>query len=121
MWPEKNLQMSINVSQKWFHLKNDRFLTPLQKLPKSVEDLGKLIKNLPKSNKSPNLVTLKPKQYVWTGSVACADCLSSFARALLIRGLKTLLMQLNPEAESSPGHANVFTSKVVGKNLQFCN
>ena len=44
-------------------LENDRFLTPLQKLPKNVGDLGKLIvakgfKKLPKSNKSPNLVTL---------------------------------------------------------------
>ena len=38
-------------------------MTPLQKLPKNVGDLGKLIaakgfKNLPKSNKSPNLATL---------------------------------------------------------------
>ena len=40
-------------------------LIPLQKLPKNVGDLDKLIvtkgfKNGPKSNKSPNLVTLKP-------------------------------------------------------------
>ena len=39
-------------------------LTPLQILPKNVGDLGKLIvalgfKKFPKSNKSPNLVTLK--------------------------------------------------------------
>ena len=38
-------------------------LTPLQKLPKNVGDLGKLIvatgfEKLPKSNKSPNLVTM---------------------------------------------------------------
>ena len=38
-------------------------LTPLQKLTKNVEDLGKLIvakgiKKLPKVKKSPNLVTL---------------------------------------------------------------
>ena len=38
-------------------------LTPLQKLPKNVGNLGKLIvakgfKSCPKSNKSPNLVTL---------------------------------------------------------------
>ena len=37
-------------------------LTPLQKLPKNVVDLGKSIiakgfKNLPKANKSPSLVT----------------------------------------------------------------
>ena len=43
--------------EKWL------ILTPLQKLPKNVEDLGKLIvakgfKSCPKSNKSPNLVTL---------------------------------------------------------------
>ena len=36
-----------------------KILTPLQKLPKNVRDLGKLIlKSCPKSNKSPNLVTL---------------------------------------------------------------
>ena len=38
-------------------------LTPLQKLPKNVEDLGKIIvanglKKSPKVQKSPNLVTL---------------------------------------------------------------
>ena len=43
--------------EKWW------ILTPLQKLPKNVGDLGKLIvdkgfKKLPKSNKSPNLITL---------------------------------------------------------------
>ena len=44
-------------------------LTPLQKLPKNVEDLGKLIvanglKKLPKVQKSPNLVTLlEPQQF----------------------------------------------------------
>ena len=25
VWPEKNRQMSIKVTQKWFHYKNDRF------------------------------------------------------------------------------------------------
>ena len=40
-----------------------KILTPLQNLPKNVGDLGKLIvgkgfKKLPKSNKSPNMVTL---------------------------------------------------------------
>ena len=40
-----------------------KILTPLQKLPKNVGDLGKLIvakalKRFSKSNKSPNLVTL---------------------------------------------------------------
>ena len=33
--------MSIKVAQKWFHKK--KILTPLQKLPKNVQDLGKLI------------------------------------------------------------------------------
>ena len=52
VWPEKNRQMSIKVAQKWFHKKKN-FLTPLQKLPKNVGDLGGLIvakgfKNLPK-------------------------------------------------------------------------
>ena len=40
-----------------------KILTPFQKLPKNMGDLGKLIvakgfKSCPKSNKSPNLVTL---------------------------------------------------------------
>ena len=43
VWPEKNLQMSKKAAQKWFHQKNDRFLTPLQKMPKNVGDLCKLI------------------------------------------------------------------------------
>ena len=43
-----------------------KILTPLQKLPKNVGDLGKLIvakdlKSCPKSNKWPNLVTLVGK------------------------------------------------------------
>ena len=42
---------------------NLKILTPLQKLPKNVDDLGELIVakgfiDLPKSNKSSNLVTL---------------------------------------------------------------
>ena len=50
MWPEKNRQMSIKVAQKWY------ILTPLQKLPKNVGDLGKLIaakgfEKLPKVHK----------------------------------------------------------------------
>ena len=49
--------MSLKVAQ------NDIF-TPLQKLPKNVGDLCKLmlpkaLKSCPKSNKSPNRVTLK--------------------------------------------------------------
>ena len=44
-------------------LKKQKILTPLQNLPKNVEDLGKLIvvkglKSCPKSNKSPNMFTL---------------------------------------------------------------
>ena len=44
-------------------LEKIKILTPLQKLPKNVGDLGRLIvargfEKLPKSNKLPNLVTL---------------------------------------------------------------
>ena len=41
-----------------------KILTRLQKLPKNVGDLGKIIvaKGFEKSNKSPNLVTLVPAQ-----------------------------------------------------------
>ena len=35
--------MSIKVAQKRFYKKNDIYLTPLQKWPKNVGDLGKLI------------------------------------------------------------------------------
>ena len=50
VWPDKNRQMSIKVAQKWM------ILTPLQKLPKNVGDLGKFIvakglKNCPKCKK----------------------------------------------------------------------
>ena len=53
VWPAKSRQMSKVVAQKWFHKKNERFLTHLQKLPKNVSDLGKIIvatgfKKLPK-------------------------------------------------------------------------
>ena len=41
-WPEKNRQMSLKVAQKWFH-KKKKISTTLQKLPKNVGDLGKLI------------------------------------------------------------------------------
>ena len=41
VWPVRNCQMSIKVAEKGFHYK--KILTPSQKLPKKVEDLGKLI------------------------------------------------------------------------------
>ena len=52
------------VAQKMISQQKGMVLTPLQILPKNVGDLGKLIitkgfKKFPKSNKSPNLVTLK--------------------------------------------------------------
>ena len=55
--------MSIKVAQKRFHLKKLKILTSLQKLPKNVGDLDKLIvakgfEKLPKIQQSPNLVTL---------------------------------------------------------------
>ena len=34
---------SLKVAQKWFRKKNERFFTLLQKLPKNVGDLGKII------------------------------------------------------------------------------
>ena len=43
MWPVKSRQMSIKVAQKWFSLLKWKILTPLQKLPKNVGDLGKII------------------------------------------------------------------------------
>ena len=53
-------------------------LTPLQKLTKNVEDLGKLIvanavKSYPKSNKSPNLVTLLGSKYVITNVLSTSN------------------------------------------------
>ena len=51
-------------------------------MPKNVGDLGKLIvakgfKNCPKSNKSPNLVTLDGSSVILT---SCANILHSFSR-----------------------------------------
>ena len=48
---------------KMISLEKLKILTPLQKLPKNVGDLGKLFvakgfEKLPKSNKLPNLITL---------------------------------------------------------------
>ena len=61
VWPEKIAKCPQKLPQ------NDsttKFLTTLQKLPKNVRDLGKIIvakgiKKLLKVQKSPNLVTLK--------------------------------------------------------------
>ena len=59
----KKLPNVYKSCQKMSSLEKLKILTPLQKLPKIVGDLGKLIvatgfEKLPKSNKSPNLVTL---------------------------------------------------------------
>ena len=44
MWLVKSSQMSIKVGQKWFiSIEKLEILTTLQKLPKNVVDLGKLI------------------------------------------------------------------------------
>ena len=51
----KKLPNVYKSCPKLISLENDRFLTLLQKLPKNVGNLGK---SCPKSNKSPNLVTL---------------------------------------------------------------
>ena len=40
VWPVKSRQMSIKVAEKKISLKKLRILTPLQKLPKNVGDLG---------------------------------------------------------------------------------
>ena len=55
-----------------------KILTPLQKLPKNVGDLGKLIvakgfKNLPKVNKSPTLVTLPSCSLLNSPGEFCPD------------------------------------------------
>ena len=42
VWPDENLQMSIKLPKNDFTWKMN-VLTPLQKFPKNVEDLGKLI------------------------------------------------------------------------------
>ena len=61
--PEKNCQMSIKVAQKWFHYKKIHFDT----FPKIAYECvrfwlinccQKALKSCPKSNRSPNLVTL---------------------------------------------------------------
>ena len=67
----------IKVAQKWFHYKNERFQTPLQK-------------NSPKSNKSPNLVTL-----FMTSSYPLNECLFVFRFELICESVFCrLLLQL---------------------------
>ena len=62
VWPEKNRQMSIKVTQEWFHYKNDRFWYLYQKLPKNVGDLGKLI-----AAKGFEIVALSPINHqIWS-------------------------------------------------------
>ena len=58
-------------------------LTPLQKLTKNVEDLGKLIvakgiKKLPKVKKSPNLVTLIKREREGKSMCASHEVVSVF-------------------------------------------
>ena len=59
MWPDKNRQMSIKVAKKMNSLEKWMILAPLQKMPKHVGDLGKLIvakgfEKLPKVQKIAN-------------------------------------------------------------------
>ena len=59
---------------KMILLEKFKVLTPLQKMPKNVGGLGKLIvakglKSCPKYNISPNLVTLKKKYLAGGGGV----------------------------------------------------
>ena len=59
-------------------LEKFKILAPTQKLPKTVIDLGKLIvakgfKKLPKSNKSPNLVTLHARDAIFSKINAAQD------------------------------------------------
>ena len=68
-------KMSPNVYKSWpkmISLEKLKILTPFQKLPYNVEDLGKIIfpncfESCPKSNKSPNLVG--HTGYVWHGTL----------------------------------------------------
>ena len=55
MWPEKNCQMSIKVTQKWF----DTFTIIAQECRRFGQ-----INCCPKSNKSPDLVTLRLKSCI---------------------------------------------------------
>ena len=68
------------LQEKWMTL------THLQKLPKNVRDLDKLIvskgfKNLPKVQKSPNLVTLVATNYTLLKNFPLSDPLQSDRRA----------------------------------------
>ena len=60
VWPEKNRQISIKVTQKWFHWKNDRFWLNCLRMWENWANLllPKAWKSCPKCKKSPNLVTL---------------------------------------------------------------
>ena len=63
VWPEKIRQMSVKVAQKWFHQKNDTFWHLYKNGIRmweiwAIELLPNALKSWPKSNTSPNLVTL---------------------------------------------------------------
>ena len=62
MWPEKNCTNVYKSCPKLISLENLKILTSLQKLPKNVGDLGKLIvaKGFEKLPKVQSLVTLVP-------------------------------------------------------------
>ena len=62
VWPDKILQMSIKVAQKWFHYKNYRFWHLYKNWLRMGEIwenwlFPKALKTCPKSNKSPDLVS----------------------------------------------------------------
>ena len=77
---------------KEISLEKLKILAPTQKLPKTVGDLGKLIiakgfKSCPKSNKSPNLVTLtKTHLLLFTYS-----CVFQLCRACFFQTIQLLL------------------------------
>ena len=63
VWPVKKSPNVYKSCPKIISLEKLNILTPFQKMPKNVGDLGKLIvakgfEKLPKVQKSPNLVTL---------------------------------------------------------------
>ena len=79
----KNSPNVYKSCPKIISLEKCQILTALQKLPKNVGDLGKLIvakalKSCPKSNKSPNLVTLKATVHYLQPLLKNAFSLTSF-------------------------------------------
>ena len=104
--------MSIKLAQKLFHYKNDRFWHLYKNCLRmwefgQISLLPKALKTCPKSNKSPNLVTL-------VACVICSAYLFSFLKNAFFAASKLVLSFFKPFRY--PPHYNILIGIKVGSN-----